>query len=278
MRLTTSFLTFTITCTVECLLVPQAKLFVSLNHLVGVAVGFERGVARFGFSTERRALMINSRRDALFPAGACATALRFHYPSPGKAMPMPVERRQSSRIPFAAAAEIIDEAENTRSASQLCDLSLNGCFVELKNPFPEGTPVTIEIYKDEDFVETPATVAYNMPKRGMGLTFVGMEPQFALILKKWIAQAKRPVGQAAGRPRVARPASTHQQPIRKALFRLVGERELGLFVDDQWPNESVRGSGARHVDRDGKNSSHALLEIEDVCGCLWRRWRSHGRA
>lgn len=140
--------------------------------------------------------MINSRRDALFPAGACATALRFHYPSPGKAMPMSVERRQSSRIPFAAAAEIIDEAENTRSASQLCDLSLNGCFVQLKNPFPEGTPVTIEIYKDEDFVETPATVAYNMPKRGMGLTFVGMEPQFASILKKWIAQAKRPVGHA----------------------------------------------------------------------------------
>ena len=109
---------------------------------------------------------------------------------------MPVERRQSSRIPFAATAEIIDEAENTRSTSQLCDLSLNGCFVQLKNPFPEGTPVTIEIYKDEDFVETPATVAYNMPKRGMGLTFVGMEPQFALILKKWIAQAKRPVGHA----------------------------------------------------------------------------------
>jgi hypothetical protein len=53
------------------------------------------------------------------------------------------------------------------------DLSLHGCFVQLPNPFPEGTPVTIEIYKDEDFVETPATVAYFMPKRGMGLTFTG---------------------------------------------------------------------------------------------------------
>ena len=109
---------------------------------------------------------------------------------------MPVERRRSPRIPFAASAEIIDEAENTRSTSQVCDLSLHGCFVQLPNPFPEGTSVTIEIYKDEDFVETPATVAYNMPKRGMGLTFVGMEPQFASILKKWIAQAKRPVGRA----------------------------------------------------------------------------------
>ena len=68
--------------------------------------------------------------------------------------------------------------------------------MQLPNPFPEGTSVTIEIYKDEDFVETPATVAYFMPKRGMGLTFTGLEPQFASILKKWLAQsgpASRPV-------------------------------------------------------------------------------------
>jgi hypothetical protein len=103
---------------------------------------------------------------------------------------MPVERRQSPRIPFAASAEIIDESENTRSASQVCDLSLQGCFVQLPNPFPEGTPVTIEIYKDEDFVETPATVAYFVAKRGMGLAFTDTEPQFASILKKWIAQTK----------------------------------------------------------------------------------------
>ncbi len=103
---------------------------------------------------------------------------------------MPDERRRSQRIPFAASAEIIDEAENTRSTSQVCDLSLHGCFVQLLNPFPEGTPVTIEIYKDEEFVETTATVAYFMPKRGMGLTFTGMEPQFASILKKWLAQSK----------------------------------------------------------------------------------------
>ena len=53
---------------------------------------------------------------------------------------MSVERRRSSRIPFAASAEIIDEAENTRSTSQVSDLSSHGCFVQLPNPFPEGTP------------------------------------------------------------------------------------------------------------------------------------------
>jgi len=103
---------------------------------------------------------------------------------------MSVEHRRSARTPFKASAEIIDEAENTRSTSQVCDLSLHGCFVQLSNPFPEGTPVTIEIYKDEDFVETPATVVFFQPKCGMGLTFTGLEPQFAAILKKWITQSK----------------------------------------------------------------------------------------
>ncbi len=103
---------------------------------------------------------------------------------------MSVERRRTSRIPFEAAAEIIDGADNTRSASQVCDLSLSGCFVQLPNPFPEGTPVTVEIYKDQDFMETPATVVYYMPKRGMGLTFNGMEPQFASVLKRWLARSK----------------------------------------------------------------------------------------
>jgi hypothetical protein len=108
---------------------------------------------------------------------------------------MPIERRRSMRIAFLASAEIIDEQENTRSASQVCDLSLHGCFVQLANPFPEGTPVTIEIYKDEDFLETPATVAFLQPKRGMGLTFNGMEPQFASVLKKWLAQSRPSTGQ-----------------------------------------------------------------------------------
>lgn len=113
-------------------------------------------------------------------------------PVPRKGLSMSVERRRSLRVPFAASAEIIDEAENTRTASQLSDLSLHGCYVQLANPFPEGTPVTIEIYKDDDFVETPATVVHFQPKRGMGLTFTGTEPQFAIVLKKWVAQSKLP--------------------------------------------------------------------------------------
>lgn len=105
---------------------------------------------------------------------------------------MSVERRRSSRIPFVASAEIIDEEENTRSSSQVSDLSLHGCCVKTSNPFPVGTSVTVEIYRDADFLEAPATVAYFTPQKAMGLTFTTLEPQFAAVLKKWLANTSIP--------------------------------------------------------------------------------------
>ena len=55
-----------------------------------------------------------------------------------------------------------------------------------------GTSVTIEIYRDADFLEAPATVAYFTSERAMGLAFTGMEPRFAAVLKKWLASTSIP--------------------------------------------------------------------------------------
>jgi len=105
---------------------------------------------------------------------------------------MSVERRRSVRVPFVASAEIIDEDENTRSSSQVSDLSLHGCCVKAPNPFPVGTNVTIEIYRGEDFLEAPATVAYFTPQKAMGLAFTSIEPHFAAVLKKWLTATSIP--------------------------------------------------------------------------------------
>src|SRR5262245_22880273 len=105
---------------------------------------------------------------------------------------MSVERRRSARIPFVASAEIIDEDDNTRSSSQVSDLSLHGCCVKAANPFPVGTNVTVEIYCDADFLEAPATVAYFTPQKAMGLAFTNIEPRFAAVLKKWLANTSVP--------------------------------------------------------------------------------------
>jgi hypothetical protein len=104
-------------------------------------------------------------------------------------MLMTIERRRAPRYPFIARAEIIDEKENARTSSRVSDLRMHGCFVEMMNPFPEGTTVVIEIYTETEFLEAHGTVARIEPKQGMGLTFSEMPPYFAGVLNKWVEQA-----------------------------------------------------------------------------------------
>jgi PilZ domain-containing protein len=102
---------------------------------------------------------------------------------------MRAERRRAPRYPFIAMAEIVDDKENARTSSQVSDLSLHGCYVEMTNPFPEGTNVLIEIYTETEFLEAHATVAYLAPKQGMGLIFSEMPQYFAGVLNRWLVQA-----------------------------------------------------------------------------------------
>src|SRR6202000_2193940 len=92
------------------------------------------------------------------------------------------KQKKAVRHPFVARAEIIDEKENARTSSKISDLSLNGCFVEIGNPFPEATSVVTEIYTEEEMLEAHGTVARIEPKQGMGLAFDELPPYFAGIL------------------------------------------------------------------------------------------------
>jgi len=103
---------------------------------------------------------------------------------------MKTERRHTPRYPFSALAEIVDEAENARTSSRVSDLSLHGCYVEMNNPFPEGTKVMIEISTETESLETYAIVAHIEPKRGMGLTFGEMPNSLANVLNRWLVQAR----------------------------------------------------------------------------------------
>ena len=104
---------------------------------------------------------------------------------------MQTERRRAPRYPFLAMAEIVDSRENARTSTRISDLSRHGCYVEMMDPFPQGTNVTIEIYTETESVETQATVAYLQPKEGMGLTFGEMPEYFANTLDRWLKEAKR---------------------------------------------------------------------------------------
>jgi hypothetical protein len=98
------------------------------------------------------------------------------------------ERRRTPRYPFSAGIEILDEQTNSHTTSQVRDLSLGGCYVETQDPLPVGKQVLMEIYTDTEFLEARATVAF-LESQGMGLAFSDMQPHFASVLSKWLAQS-----------------------------------------------------------------------------------------
>ncbi|HXY25474.1 MAG TPA: PilZ domain-containing protein [Candidatus Acidoferrum sp.] len=118
------------------------------------------------------------------------TAYYFVSPAPERGSTVRMERRRTPRYPFAATAEITDEKANARSSSRVSDLSLHGCYVELADPFPQGTPVLIEIAAGTEYLEAHATVAYREPNLGMGVTFDAIQPYFATVLNQWLERAQ----------------------------------------------------------------------------------------
>jgi hypothetical protein len=114
----------------------------------------------------------------------------FELPLPTRENNMQSDRRRERRYPFIAMAEIVDENESSRTSSRVSDLSLHGCYVEMNNPFPQGANVIVEIYTENEFLETPATVAFLEAKQGMGLMFREMPECFTSVLHRWLARAK----------------------------------------------------------------------------------------
>jgi PilZ domain len=106
----------------------------------------------------------------------------------------PQDRRRTPRYPFQAMAELVENNPEAKHNGRVTELGLNGCFVEMKDPFAEGATLAIKLFTPTEFFEARATVAYATPQ-GVGLTFREVKPFFVAVLKKWLLSAmlsKRP--------------------------------------------------------------------------------------
>jgi hypothetical protein len=102
---------------------------------------------------------------------------------------MEQERRRTPRYPFVASAELIEEASGTKMPTRVSELSMNGCYLDMTNPLPKGTPVVVKIFTAADFFEAPGIAAYAHPNLGMGVEFHDVKPFFQGVLKKWLLAA-----------------------------------------------------------------------------------------
>jgi hypothetical protein len=96
------------------------------------------------------------------------------------------EKRRTPRYPFIAVAEITDAASGAQLNSQVSELSLNGCYVDMQNLLPVNSQVTLKIFADSECFEATASVIYALEGLGMGLAFHDVSLKSGALLRRWL--------------------------------------------------------------------------------------------
>ena len=98
--------------------------------------------------------------------------------------------RRARRYPFAIHVELTDVESEIHLQERTTDLSLFGCGVAARKPFPAGTKVQIRItYRGSNFTAL-GRVVYVRPDREMGIVFTRIEEGDQTTLEKWIAELR----------------------------------------------------------------------------------------
>jgi hypothetical protein len=102
---------------------------------------------------------------------------------------MEQDRRRTPRYPFKGSIEMREGTSEDKRTAQVCELSLNGCFVHSESPYPKGTSLAVKLFTETEFFEGQASVVYTQEGRGMGLMFKETKPFYLMVLRKWLLAA-----------------------------------------------------------------------------------------
>ena len=102
---------------------------------------------------------------------------------------MEQERRRTPRFSFIAHAELREDASQMRVVTRVNELSQYGCYLDMMNPFPPGTMVTLRIVAGEEMFETRGKIIYSTPNIGAGVAFLDVAPKYLPILRHWLDSA-----------------------------------------------------------------------------------------
>src|SRR5260370_26865217 len=108
------------------------------------------------------------------------------------------EKRRTPRYSFIASAELIEVRADVRIASRVSELSLHGCYLDMMNPFPQGTDVLVKIAAGDAFFEARAKIVYAQQNMGAGVGFVQVAPDSQAVLERWLDEAEQERKRQAG--------------------------------------------------------------------------------
>ncbi len=108
------------------------------------------------------------------------------------------DKRRSPRYSFIASAELIEEKADVRIASRVSELSRHGCYLDMMNPFPNGTLVLVKIAAGEAFFEAKSKIVYAQHNMGAGVGFLQVAPNSQAVLERWMDEAEKELKRQAG--------------------------------------------------------------------------------
>jgi hypothetical protein len=100
------------------------------------------------------------------------------------------QRRRNPRYAFIANAELFEPVTRMKIATRVSELSVQGCYLDMLNPFPEDTIALVKISVGKAVFESQVRVVYAHSNLGVGLVFLDPDPKNVEVLKSWIDEAK----------------------------------------------------------------------------------------
>jgi hypothetical protein len=108
--------------------------------------------------------------------------------SPSDSGPSYSSQRTVPRYTFIAVAEIIENTTQACVMARTAEISRKGCYVNMLNPFPEGTFLNMVISRDHGSLATKGKVIYAHQGIGMGVVFLHPTNDQSKILDSWLAE------------------------------------------------------------------------------------------
>lgn len=99
-------------------------------------------------------------------------------------------RRRSPRSSFVATAEVTPENSGVAVIARLRDLNLYGCYIEMRNPLPQGSYLMVKVSAGATAFQARGRVVYSDPNSGSGVEFQGVEPRHQAVLEEWLLEAQ----------------------------------------------------------------------------------------
>jgi len=98
------------------------------------------------------------------------------------------EKREVPRFTFIASVDLTEPQTQTRISGRISEISRKGCYVDVLNTLPTGTPLQLLISRDQGTFATRGRVIYVQDGMGMGVAFEAPAEEQLRILDSWLAE------------------------------------------------------------------------------------------